>query len=994
MPQAHRVVPLVAVVLLAAGCVAAASVGGPAREPANTRAPSASAGQTPAVPDPASNPGSASITADTEAHGVEPVSALLSALSAVRAESPDPGRPLTRTDLREFSWRSIGPANMGGRVADMTFAPSDGKTFFVGYATGGLFKTTNRGTTLSPVFDKEVTTSIGSVAIADAPPDWPGWAAEEAEAAKNKHADEGAADADEPDPDRGKAKIVWVGTGEGNNRNSSSWGHGVYRSTDGGATFEHKGLEATHNIPQIAADPRNPDVCFAAALGQLWNESPERGLYKTTDGGETWRAVLQVDDATGCCDVAIDPANPDTVYAAMYTRTRKAWSYTSGSEVGGVFKSTDAGETWTKLTNGLPARTERIGLSIHRADPRILVALVASDEGGWGTDPFDNFSKSGGVFRSEDAGETWERVSRLAPRAFYFSRIAIDPEDPGRVYLPGWSLLISDDGGRTFTNAPNRKPHVDCHAFAIDPDDPTHLLMGTDGGAYQSFDMGQTWQFLNTVAVGQFYNIGVDLSEPYRVAGGLQDNGTWIGPSATMHESGGDPFQGSGAVAITNGEWEFFTGGDGFGVAFELGHPTGEIDCFYSESQGGYLNRTNLATGEQRPLRPSPKEGQEHFRFNWNAPFLISPHDHTTLYLGGNHVFKLTDRGERWAMISPDLSTQVVEKVTTVGSDAETHGTVVSLAESELAPGMLWAGTDDGLIHVTIDDGRQWIEVTPEAVRGRYISKIEPSRFEHDVAYVAVDGHRTGDYTPALLLTEDAGSSWVDITGDLPPAPEGGCVKAVREDRQNPDVLYVGTERGVFVTLDRGRHWLTLTGDPAAESDRGPTLPHVAVDDIVQHPRTLDLVLGTHGRSIYILDDASFFGQLTPEVLASELHAFATRPARPRLTFDYDGIYGDNFFTAPNPPKGAQVTYFVAQDHLDDAKIEIKDADGKTVRELSGTGRFGVHRVAWDLQGDPKKVVADPAEGPKFVEPGEYTITIKIGDDLESETSVEVLPLQ
>jgi photosystem II stability/assembly factor-like uncharacterized protein len=930
-------------------------------------------------------------------------------------------RPLTRTDLRTFAWRSIGPANMGGRVADLAFAPSDDRTFFVAYATGGLFKTTNRGTTLTPVFDDQHTTSIGAVAVADAPADWPGWSAEDAALTDDERAERERDRAerrakdpeafDKAEAEKGLAKIVWVGTGEGNNRNSSSWGHGVYRSTDGGATFEHKGLADTHNIPQIALDPRDPDTCFVAAMGHLWDENPERGLYKTTDGGETWRPVLQIDDATGCCDVVIDPADPDTMYAAMYTRTRKAWSYTSGSEVGGIFKSTDAGETWTKLTNGLPARTERIGLAVHKANPRILAALVASDQGGWGAEPFDDFSKEGGVFRSDDGGETWQRVSPLTPRAFYFSRIAIDPQDPDRVYLPGWTLLTSDDGGRTFRNAENKKPHVDFHAFVVSDDDPDHLLAGSDGGAYQSFDRGSTWQYINTVAAGQFYNIAVDRADPYRIAGGLQDNGTWIGPSRTRHQTDPDPFMGSANVGITNHDWYFYTGGDGFHVAFELGHPEGELDYFYSESQGGYLNRTNLTTGEQRMLRPSPKEGQEHFRFNWNAPFFISPHDHTTLYLGGNYVFKLTDRAERWAKISPDLSTRAVEKVTTVGSEAETHGTVVSLAESELAPGMLWAGTDDGRIHLTTDDGAAWRDVTPDAVAGRYIARLEPSRFDRDTAYAAVDGHRTGDYTVTLLQTTDAGATWTDITGDLPPAPEGGCAKVVREDRQNPAVLYCGTERGVFVTFDRGAHWLSLTGitpipdddndnpaNPANpdtdEPDRGPTLPHVPVDDIVIHPLTHDLVIATHGRSIYILDDASFLGQITPEVLTAELHAFAARPARPRLTYFYDGFYGDNFFTAPNPPAGAQITYWVGADHLDDATIEIKDADGELVRELSGPGRAGVHRVAWDLQLDTKKVVVNPAAGPAWVEPGEYTVTIKIGDDLKSETTVEVLALE
>lgn len=965
--MARKPLALVSLVLLAAGCAAAVSVGSDPAGPAPDRAA-------------AHTVHGASAVLPARHAGTQP-----SERSAVEAQEASP-RALTRLDLRGFSWRSIGPSNMGGRVADIALSPSDDRTFYAAYATGGLFKTTNRGTSLSPLFDEEATTCIGAVAVADAPADWSGWQAEESDLTEEERADRDRAEL-------GRGKVVWVGTGEGNNRNSSSWGHGVYRSTDGGATFEHKGLELTHNIPQLAIDPRDPDTCYIAALGQLWNPNPERGLYKTTDGGETWTAILQIDDTTGCCDVAIDPANPDTVYAAMYTRTRQAWSYEGGSERGGIFKSTDGGATWTKLTDGLPSRTGRIGLSIHRADPRIIVAHVESDEGGWGNDPFDNFSRAGGIFRTENGGATWERTSPIAPRSFYFSRIAIDPVDPSRVYLPGWSLLISDDGGRTFTNNPNTRPHVDMHAFEINPDDTDHILMGSDGGLYQSFDRAKTWQFIDTVAVGQFYNIGVDLSEPYRVAGGLQDNGTWMGVNRTGWDSGPDSFMGGSNVGITSSEWKFISGGDGFHVAFELGHPEGEHDYFYSEAQGGYLMRTDLATGVQKQLKPSPKEGEQHFRFNWNAPFFISPHEHTTLYLAGNYVFRLTERGDRWEKISPDLSTRVIEKITTVGSEAETHGTVVSLAESELAPGTLWAGTDDGLIHLTTDGGATWKEITPDLVAGRYVSKIEPSRFERDTAYAAIDGHRSGDYGPTVIMTTDAGATWIDITGDLPEAPEGGSVKVVREDLANPDVLYCGTERGIFVTLDRGGHWLSLAGTPGDDDDRGPTLPHVAVDDIVQHPRTRDLVIGTHGRSIWILDDASFFGQL-PDALGEPLHAFDIMPAAPRVTLWYDGTYGDNFFSASNPPAGAAITYFVADDHYDGATITIADSEGKTVRELTGPGRHGVHRVMWDLQPDPKTSIVDPSLGFLHVEPGDYTVTVAIGEDLESETTVEVLPLE
>ena len=911
-------------------------------------------------------------------------------LPALAQDSP---RPVARADLRALAWRSVGPSNMGGRVADIALAPSDPRTFYVAYATGGLFKSTNRGTSLTPVFDREATTCIGSVAVADAPPSWPGWAAEEAALTQEERAakEQERAKARERDPDaftraeneKGRAKIVWVGTGEGNNRNSSSWGHGVYRSTDAGATWTHLGLEATHNIPQLAIDPRDPDTCYVAAMGQLWSRNPERGLYKTSDAGKSWTPVLQIDDATGCCDVVIDPKNPDTLYAAMYRRIRTAWSYESGSDNAGIFRSADAGKSWARLTNGLPARSGRIGLALHAANPSILAAIVESDDGGWGTDPFDNISRSGGVFRSEDAGDSWTRLSNLTPRSFYFSRIAIDPKDPNRVYLPGWTLWTSDDAGKTFREHANRKPHVDYHAFEINPDDTDHLLMGTDGGAYQSFDRGASWQFIDTVAVGQFYNIALDLRDPYRIAGGLQDNGTWLGANRSMWDSGPEAFMGSNAVGITSAEWKFISGGDGFHAAFELAHPKGEHDYFYSESQGGYLVRTDLTTGVAKRLRPSPKEGQPRFRFNWNSPFFISPHDHTTLYLGGNYVFRLTERGERWERISEDLSTRDLTKVESVGSEAETHGTVVSLAESELARGAIWAGTDDGRIHLTTDAGAAWRDVTPPAVAGRYVARLEPSRFDPARAYAAIDGHRSGDYAPLLLVTRDSGATWDDITGDLPRPPEGACTKVIREDRQNPDVLYCGTERGIFVTLDAGSHWITLAGAAGSTDkharDPGPSLPHVPVDDILQHPRTLDLVIATHGRSIYIMDDASALGQLTPDVAARPLHAFTPRDARPRVHLWYDGTYGDNFFTAGNPPPGAIISYWLRDEQDEPPTVTIADAQGRTVRTLTGDRRAGINRVEWDLQADPKERIPNPAYDTSFVPAGNYDVTITLG---------------
>ena len=496
-------------------------------------------------------------------------------------------RTLTAQDLEMLKWRSIGPANMSGRVAAIALAPGNPGTYYVGYATGGIFKTVNNGTTFSPVFDDQETASIGSIVVADAPADWPGWADIESKRDTDEKTE---------DPDKPKAMIVWVGTGESNGRNSSSWGNGVYRSTDGGGSFEHLGLAESHDIPALAVDPRDPDVCYVAAQGHLWGANEERGVYKTIDGGTTWRGVLTIDADTGACDVVLDPLDPDTVYAAMYMRRRSPWSFQSGGPQGGIFRSTDGGDTWTKLTEGLPGQTGRIGLAIFPGDPRVLYAVVESDEGGWVGSPFTNRMRAGGVFRTDDRGETWVRTSDFNPRAFYFSRIRVDPADADRVYLLGWGLYVSDDGGKTFRAGSAKVAHVDFHAMVIDPDDTDHLLVGTDGGLYVSYDRGSTWDFHDHMAVGQFYNIAVDMSDPYRVGGGLQDNGTWIGPSQTITNVT-EPHMGREG-GITNHDWQFIWGGDGFHVAFDPTDP----DIVYAESQGGWIGRVHLDSGIHRTL--------------------------------------------------------------------------------------------------------------------------------------------------------------------------------------------------------------------------------------------------------------------------------------------------------------------------------------------------------------------------------------------------------
>lgn len=873
--------------------------------------------------------------------------------SMARKPEPKPEpqpRRLTEDDLKRLPWRSIGPAIMGGRVSDLCFEPGNPKAYLVGYASGGLWRTKNHGTTFEPIFDKEETSSIGSVV----------WCKKKVEG-EDKPKD-----------------ILWVGTGEGNGRNSSSWGHGVYRSDDGGKKWEHLGLEDSHDIPRLAVDPRDPDVCYAACLGHLWGHNATRGLYKTADGGKSWKAVLQIDDKTGCCDVILDPNNPDVVYAAMYMRLRTPWSMQSGGPEGGIYKSTDGGATWKKLSGGLPGQTGRIGLDIYAKDSNVLYAVVESTEEG-ANSIRDDRMRGGGLFRTEDAGKTWTRLSVRSPRAFYFSKIKIDPSDDKRIYMLGWTLEFSDDGGKTFKEGPGNILHADHHAILVDPTDSEHLVVGTDGGVYQSFDKGKTWDFLNTMATGQFYNISLDMSEPYRVIGGLQDNGTWLGPSGTGMETAKMEAAGTPATGITNADWKVVFWGDGFHAGFDPEDP----DIVFAEWQGGHITRINTSTGEKKYLSPEPREGEPRHRYNWNSPFLISAHHPHTAYHAGNFVFRVDTVSGKWEKISGDLTTADPKKMETVGSNAETHCTVVSLDESPLAQGVLWAGSDDGLIHLTKDDGTTWKNVTPKAVGGRYVSRIVASAHARGRAYASVDGHRTDDFDPCILMTDDFGKTWEDVTGDL---PMGRSVKVVREDQWNPDVLLCGTEKGFYVSLDRGKTWVR---------SHGKALPTVPVDDIRQHVRDRDVVLGTHGRSIYILDDASPLSQLSQEVLDSPLHVFDTLPSRPKYFMEYGGLWTHKVFRGANPPRGAKINYWISRYTADDVKIKIEDEHGTVFKELTGTNAPGLNRVTWDLVPMEHLQLHDEGEEPWIqpfhVRPGEYKVTVTMGDISVSKT-LTVLP--
>jgi photosystem II stability/assembly factor-like uncharacterized protein len=841
-----------------------------------------------------------------------------------KAAGPEPA--LREYDLKPFNARAIGPAVMGGRVSSIAYDPADPYTFYVGLGTGGVMKTADNGVTFSGVFENEDVAAIGAIAVAPS-----------------------------------NAKHVWVGTGEANDRNSSSWGDGIYHSVDGGGSWKNAGLKSSRTIARIVVHPTDTNTVWVAAMGDLWNPGGERGLYRTTDGGTTWKAVLTApspdDGVTGCGDVAVDPKNPSNVYAALYARRRTPWSFTAGDaltggrNVGGIFRSTDGGLSWKKLGNGLPASTGRIGLSIYAANPRIIFAVVQSDEGG---PTGDVTSKSGGVFRTSDGGDSWTRVNPLDPRPFYFSQIRVDPADSSKVYVLGFGLHVSLDGGVSFREEYSKKIHPDLHALEIDPRNTSRLLLGTDGGAYQSYTAGTSWDHLNRMAAGEFYRITVDMSHPYRIAGGLQDNLNWFGPSRTRSSEG-----------IVNADWSTIGGGDGFYCVFD---PT-DSNIVYAESQEGFVYRLNLLSGQFKGLRPEPLEGQPAFRFHWNTPFIPSLHTPGTMYLAGNRVFRLTKWGEHWEPISPDLSAHDPDKMTAVGSGAENYAVVYALAESPLRAGMLWAGTDDGKLWVTRDGGTNWQDLTrnlPGEAKGLWISRIEPGHFSEDVAYLVVDGHRSGNYAPLVYRTTDGGKGWSKIADGI---AKDEPAKVIREDLSNPDLLFLGTEFHLYASIDRGKHWTKFGG-----------LPTVAVDDIVVHPRDRDLVIATHGRSLYIVDDIRPLEEFRDSVRSKDAYFFTPRDAEGfELLPGFADWAGAGNFRGANPPQGAILNYWIRDYNGDGVSFTVKNSSDRTVATLSGAGTSGFNRVVWDLKMSKDLLNDYGGEGQKFVAPGEYTITFTYG---------------
>ena len=891
-----------------------------------------------------------------------------SSAPTVAAASPTAAAtPVQLTDVlcKGLKARSIGPAVMGGRVSDIALDLHNPAAFYVGLATGGLFKTNNNGVTFDPIFDKQSLLSIGAVAVAPSNSD-----------------------------------VVWVGTGEGNDRNSSEWGDGVYRSTDGGGTWTNVGLKESRAIPRLVVHPTKPEIAYVAALGSLWKDGGDRGLFKTTDGGKTWKLVLHApapnDARTGCGDVALDPSNPEIVYATLYARQRTPWSFaygitaSNGVDVGGIYKSADGGATWKKCADGLPGQTGRIGLSVSASKPKVVMAVVQSDEGG-ATDIKTIHSRSGGVFRSEDGGEKWTRMSDIDPRPFYFSQIRIDPANDQRVYVLGMAVLVSDDAGKNFREDLSGKVHPDCHALVIQPgsvpvpnpvkpEDKNkppkppvceRLLLGTDGGVYQSYAAGKTWEHLNRIPAGEFYRITLDDSQPYyRVAGGLQDNESFAGPSQVPSKEG-----------IRNSDWLALSGGDGFYVVFD----SADRDIFYAESQEGFVHRFNSRTGELRELRPEPAEGQERYRFHWNAPLIGSRHKPGVLYLAGNRVFRLTNQGEHFQLISPDLTRNDPARINTTGSGAENFSVIYSLAESPVKAGLLWAGTDDGRLWVTENDGGNWTELTanvPEPTRGQWIVRVEPGAKDSKVAYLVTNAYRSRDDRPTILRTADLGKTWQSVVGaGLPP---NDPVEVVREDPVNSNLLYAGTHFGLFVSLDQGARWVRIGA-----------LPNVRVDDLQIHPRTSDLAIATHGRSIYILDDTRAFRELTPEIMAKPAHLFTVEPVFGRyLLGGFADNNGKGDYRGENPPEGALFTFWIREFTGEEAKLAITNSAGQPVANLKSAGAPGLNRLNWDLRPTEDVLIKYGGDDPKkFVPTGDYTAELSLGNDKVKQTfHVEIAP--
>jgi photosystem II stability/assembly factor-like uncharacterized protein len=865
---------------------------------------------------------------------------MIAAAAALALASTAVAQPAPETLIKDLQWRNIGPANMGGRISDIEALDNDFTHVLAASASGGVWKSVNAGNSWEPIFDRYGAASIGDIALF------------------------------QPDPN-----IIWVGTGEECGRNSAAWGNGIYKSTDGGETFEHMGLADTYTIGTVLTHPNDPDIAWVAAAGCIWGSVGDRGFFKTTNGGRTWTKLaggLPDDGKTGAIEAVMHPDNPDIIYVAFWERLRQPFRLDSGGANGGIFKSTDGGNSWMKLTRGLPeGDSGKIGLAISRSNPNVMMAYY---EHGYQPDRDDpdveNLDKPGsGMYRSEDGGNRWKMVNRYQNRPFYYSHVWINPQDDKLIYRLTGSFQYSEDGGYTWQRFQGGGIHSDYHALWLDPNNRNRFYVGNDGGAYLTHDHGNNFIMFNNFVVSQFYMIGVDMRDPYYIYGGLQDNGTWGGPSATRDR------------AIYTDLWYTISGGDGYHVQID---PT-DWRVAYSEphpgNTGGRIQRTDMLTREVAGIRPqkaqnivnydeyitpeieqlqmekgwgpSPGNGSGAFRWNWSSPIIMSPHNPRTVFFGANHLFKTVDRGETWQIISPDLTRNDPYKTIkesggltddhNPGGGAEFHGTIITISESPVKAGLIWVGTDDGNVQVTPNGGVNWTNVrwnirgVPEDL---WVSRVEASHFEEGTAYMTFDGHRSANFQPWVFKTTDYGQSWTNITTNL---PDDQPVYVIKEDLKNPDLLFVGTEFAVFCSLNGGDSWTRLNLN----------MPTVAFHDLVIHPRDGDLVAGTHGRGIWILDDITALQQATEEVLSLDAHLFESRTATRWLNIRTGGGGGSLIYRGENPRRDAGINYYLGASARGTVDFEISNITGDRARTFSVEATPGIGRLWWDMTFDP-----------------------------------------
>ncbi len=892
--------------------------------------------------------------------------------SPTPATTPTPKpEPMSSGTFSGLKFRSIGPAVTSGRVNGFAVDPNDRAKYYVAVASGGVWKTVNAGTTWTPVFDTQGSYSIGAIAL-----------------------------------DPNNSATVWVGTGEYNAQRSVGYGDGVYRSDDGGKSWKNMGLKTSEHIGKIVIDPRDSNVVFVAAQGPLWSAGGERGLYKTTDGGKTWKAVITVSENTGVTDVVMDPSNPDTMYAAAWQRRRHFYTLVNGGPESAMYKSTDGGNTWTKLRSGLPpGDLGRIGIDVSPVDTNIVYATVEAS---------GNLS---GIFRSKDRGATWEKMSPNIAQAMYYGQVIADPKDVDRVYIPNVIFQVSDDGGRTQKPLGERLKHVDNHAIWIDPKNTDYYLVGSDGGIYESFDRGENWNFKANLPVAQFYDVAVDNNAPfYYIYGGTQDNNSLGGPSRTRNNAG-----------IINADWFVTNGGDGFRSAVDPEDP----NTIYAESQNGGLVRFDKRTGENVDIPPIEGKNDESQRYNWDSPFIISPHNSKRLYFAGHKLFKSDNRGDDWKVISGDLTRRLdrnllpvfgkIQSPDAIAKNQSTalYGNASAISESPKKQGLIYIGTDDGLIQVTENDGGSYrkIEKFPGVPDMSYVSRVLASQHDVNTVYALFNNHQNGDFKPYILKSTDTGKSWTSIAGNL---PERGSLYAIAEDYVNPNLLFVGTEFGFFFTVDGGQKWIQMKGN----------LPTITVRDIAIQKQANDLILATFGRGFYVLDDYSPLRQTGKDTLEQSSILFPVKDALMyiRSNMVFAGFQGSAFYTAPNPPYGATMVYYLkdapktlkqirqeAEREADKKKQPIRypsieelrdeteedapallftitDEQGKVVRRLTAPAAQGIQRVVWDMRYTPPAIFAAPPRGagdsdlPDFLQnrgpqgplvmPGKYSVSM------------------